>query len=110
MAKTKATSSSSSRTTKSTESDPLKESKRSKELRHEEQRLRNIDSAKRSRERLKFEDKWMQVQTMETSDRIGRLEREVKELSSQVGDSSRRRRQSKHQCNEERPAWFGQPF
>lgn len=88
--------------------------------RHEQQRLRNIQSAKRSRDRLKHEDKWMEVQASENADRIRKLEQKVTSLSQELLSSSSRKPSrsstssfsSNHDLSrtEERPSWFGQPF
>lgn len=110
MPKTTSAPSSKSGSSKKSAGTSKDESKKSREVRHEEQRRRNIDSAKRSRERLKFEDKWMQVQTLETSDRIGRLEKEVGDLSAQIGKSSRSQRSQGSESRDDRPSWFGDAF
>lgn len=88
--------------------------------RHEQQRLRNIQSAKRSRDRLKHEDKWMEVQASENADRIRKLEQKVTSLSQELLSTASRKptrpTASSYSTNnnlsrtEERPSWFGQPF
>lgn len=84
--------------------------KQYKETRDEQQRIRNIDSAKRSRERLRFEEKWMQVQAMETADRIGRLEKQVSAIWSEVDPDRARNGSSSRSKGEEKPSWFGAEF
>lgn len=87
-----------------------KREKKTKETKDEEQRIRNIDSAKRSRERLRLEDKWMQVQALETADRIGRLEKQVSDLYSDIASGSGKNRKSSIESREEKPSWFGDAF
>lgn len=76
----------------------------------EERRLRNIESAKRSRARLRNETAWMQVQMSENEDRMRYLEKKVKDLTDELR-TPQRNRSSKHSPHpEKRPDWFGEPF
>lgn len=110
MPKKTSKSSSKPESTKKSKESSKPDAKTSRDVRFEEQRRRNIDSAKRSRERLKFEDKWMQVQALETSDRIGRLEKEVGDLSAQIGKGSRSEHPQGNESRDDRPSWFGDAF
>lgn len=78
-------------------------------------RQRNVESAKRSRDRLKNEPLWMHVQLSENEDRMRKLEKCVHELTSELKSSSRSRTRRPVKGHDfakqgERPAWFGEPF
>lgn len=78
---------------------------------NEAQRRRNVESARKSRDRLKHEEKWMMVQVLYNSDRIDRFEEDVAKLSAEVrriqADESK---EMSLDSKETRPSWFGQPF
>ena len=47
-------------------------------------RRRNVQSAKRSREKKNQEHRWVQLQVLENEDRIRHLEREVHSLTAEL--------------------------
>lgn len=75
----------------------------------EQRRLRNIESAKRSRDRMKNEPQWMELQMNENKDRIKLLERTVETLTNELTGMDRRKL-GKKRGGDDRPAWFGEPF
>lgn len=75
----------------------------------EQRRLRNIESAKRSRDRMKNEPQWMELQMNENKDRIKLLERTVETLTNELTGMDRRKSVKKRGADD-RPAWFGEPF
>lgn len=81
----------------------------------EQRRLRNIQSAQRSRDRLKNEPKWMQVQMSENEDRMRYLEKQVIELTEELSKTKDKRNTGRPKGRDsyqesDRPAWFGDPF
>lgn len=85
--------------------------------RREQRRIRNIESAKRSRDRLKNETTWMEMQVQETNDRMRALERRVKDLTDELSTPSRTSRINSPDklrrtmtFTPDRPKWFGEPF
>lgn len=82
----------------------------------EQQRRRNIESAKRSRERLRNAEKWMEIQIAENEDRISRLENKMRTLSQELATpDGRKKKRSQGSASgpsdsSQRPSWFGQPF
>ena len=96
---------------------PEPSAERSKIL--EQRRLRNIESAKRSRERLKNEPEWIEIQMRENEERIIQLEKKIGGLEQELQTSPKKPasssvRHSIHFGNipktEKRPEWFGEPF
>lgn len=86
-----------------------------KDRRREERRLRNIESAKKSRERLKNESSWMQIQMNENEDRMKHLEKTVRDLTNELKSPPRHLRKSSASRKrvteiEDRPSWFGEPY
>lgn len=78
-------------------------------------RVRNVKSAKRSKDRMKNEHIWMEVQTLENEDRIKFLESRMDALVAELESGPRKAKTSKQTFFEsanlnERPAWFGAPF
>lgn len=73
-------------------------------------RQRNVDSAKRSKDRLKNEHKWMEVQMSENEGRVRELERRARDLASELEKPSKNHRSVKPTGKDNRPAWFGEPF
>lgn len=78
-------------------------------------RERNVQSAKRSKDRLKNEHRWMEIQTLENEDRIRFLERRMDVLIAELErppSQSRSPKPASHQCSlsTDRPSWFGAPF
>lgn len=61
----------------------------------EQRRLRNIESAKRSRARLSGEAAWMAVQMSENEDKIKHLERVVETLSTELEGNGKKRSSEK---------------
>lgn len=84
----------------------------------EDRRLRNIESAKRSRERLRREPEWLEIQMRENEDRIKVLEKTIGGLEEELNPKPRRKtertRHPKHSGKQssvdKRPEWFGEPF
>lgn len=80
----------------------------------EQRRLRNIESAKRSRERLRSEPSWMKVQVYENSERIRKLENALDSLEKEVPRSSQKQLSKRAQKgaadSEKRPNWYGDAF
>lgn len=80
----------------------------------EARRVRNIESAKRSRQRQKAEDNWMRESLCENEERIRRLERQVETLSAELGNVPKVRgasgRHTSDDTQSDRPAWFGDAF
>lgn len=87
----------------------------SKEERDLMRRRRNVQSAKRSREKKNQEHRWVQMQVLENEDRIRHLEREVDSLTAELTSPPKKPNRSQHskhpkQSQPDRPAWFGDPF
>lgn len=83
-----------------------------KAIRDEMRRRRNIESAKRSRERKQQQERVVEMQVYENERRIRYLEQQVRDLSNEletpspyIGHSGQRR-----SSRDSRPAWFGAPF
>lgn len=76
----------------------------------ETRRRKNVESAKRSRERLRNEHKWMKIQMLENEDRVRDLEKRVNELASELRAPPRKGRNGQANVPSERPHWFGEPF
>lgn len=84
----------------------------------EQRRLRNIESAKRSRERLKNEPEWIEIQMRENEERIVQLEKTIGGLEQELQTTPKKPasgvRHSIHfgnlNKNDKRPEWFGEPF
>lgn len=90
----------------------------------EQRRLRNIESAKRSRERLRREPQWMEVQMKENEERIRMLENTIGGLTKELQKKPKKKneavrhsihfgKQAQHHPHfhgEKRPEWFGEPF
>lgn len=79
----------------------------------EERRLRNIESAKRSRDRLKNESNWMHIQMNENEDRMSHLEKTVHHLTNELTSPPRRNKKSSSSVknqNEDKVSWFGEPY
>lgn len=78
----------------------------------EERRRKNVESAIRSRERLKNEQNWMSVQMKENDDRMKKLERQIEELTEEltVPQKSRSSKMKATSGHGDRPSWFGEPF
>lgn len=80
----------------------------------DKRRKRNVESARRHKQRLKNEYNWMRIQAEENESRIKQLETEVRdltvELTSPPGKSSRKKAQPNSSSTENRPSWFGEPF
>lgn len=83
---------------------------RSREDIIEQRRLRNIESAKRSRARLNNEQKWVQIQMKENDDRMRTLETQVSLLTKELAVPSRKSKKESKGMDEDRPAWFGEAF
>lgn len=89
----------------------IKESdKESRKAIQEERRRKNIESAVRSRNRLKNEHQWMVIQMRENDDRIKKLERKLTELSDELTQSHSRPSKKSNSSQSDRPKWFGVPF
>lgn len=78
-------------------------------------RVRNVKSAKRSKDRLKNEHIWMEIQTLENEDRIKYLENRMEVLVAELESGPRNSKTSKQkhyqiQDDKNRPSWFGTPF
>lgn len=102
-------------------SDSSKSNSRAKMTRDEyrqARKARNIESAKRSRSRLKNRAHWDLIQIEENKDKITQLERRVHELSEELMESPRKSKQKRKDAlqnafdnkYEQRPNWFGEPF
>lgn len=91
---------------------PTSNAKRSSDSdkKSESRRRRNVESAKRSRERLKNEHKWMEIQLSENEDRVRKLEKRVKDLTSELMAPPRKGRNGLANVHSERPSWHGEPF
>lgn len=76
----------------------------------EERRRKNIESAVRSRERLKNEQNWMAIQMSENEDRMKRLEKKIDQLSQELSGSKSRSKKGSSSSQNDRPKWFGEPF
>lgn len=102
-----------------------------KEQRDKQRRRRNVESAKRSRDRKNEEERWKQMQILENEARIHYLESKVKRLQDELTATQPRSRppytqqqhkklpKHKHKTPrtsqhskklEDRPSWFGDPF
>lgn len=97
------------------ESKPPSRSESPRDRREELRRIRNVQSAKRTKDRLKNEHRWMEIQTLENEDRIRLLERRIDILTAELerpspSSSSVRPPLCSPPPNTERPAWFGAPF
>lgn len=85
--------------------------KNGKDSIREERRIRNIGSAKRSRDRLKTQHKWMEIQMNENDDRMNNLKVQLTELIDEVSSTPSIKNRNKKKIREDdRPVWFGQPF
>lgn len=78
-------------------------------------RVRNVKSAKRSKDRLKNEHIWMEIQTLENEDRIKYLESRMEVLVAELESSPTKSKASKQKHyqmpdGKDRPSWFGAPF
>lgn len=79
----------------------------------EDRRLRNIESAKRSRDRLQNEPSWMKVQVSENNQRIRQLEKTMDDLERTVPGSrvsSKKNTAGRPGTTEKRPKWYGDAF
>lgn len=77
----------------------------------EDRRRKNVESAIRSRDRLKNEQHWMSIQMQENEDRMRNLEKKVVELTEElVGSKSRSSKKARPYVPDDRPKWFGEPF
>lgn len=101
-----------------------KQSKKETSKGENSRRKKNIDSANRSRDRLKNEHKWMSVQMSENEDRMRRLEKTIDSLTSELDtsapqsskkdnagpSSSRKDKTGGSKDKSDRPKWFGEPY
>lgn len=76
----------------------------------EDRKKRNVQSAIRSRDRLKNETNWMSIQMSENENRMKNLERQIESLQNELTSSKPRERSKQNSSQKDRPAWFGQPF
>ena len=89
-----------------------------KEEKIQGRKARNIESAKRSRDRLKHSDRWVMLQIEENKDMIAKLEKQVDSLTTELLESPRKsskKKADRHRFEFEdksqgRPEWFGEPF
>lgn len=84
----------------------------SKEKKKEERRRRKIESAKRSRERLRNEPHWVELQLADNRDRIDKLSQTVEQLSEDLHRpaGSTKSQQDSSSTPSKRPSWYGDPF
>lgn len=125
-------------TTNLTQVSPVSATELTKEQRDYQRRRRNVQSAKRSRERKREEQRWIEIQVNENEDRLRHLESQVSALTAELNRPPRFKKShpsashnhitappirpdshshSHHSFRnsfqppaEERPAWFGAPF
>lgn len=80
----------------------------------DKRRRRNVESARRHKQRMKNEYNWMKVQTDENAQRIKQLERTVQDLTMELARPSEYTKHTKPRPggshNDARPSWFGEPF
>lgn len=98
------------------ESNDTRRSGKAREQILEQRRLRNIESAKRSRARLSNEQNWIAVQMSENDERMSHLEKKVHELTVELTKPKKSavKREHHHPSKQQRKdghqAWFGEPF
>lgn len=77
----------------------------------EQRRERNLEHAKRYKERVKNEPLWFALQYEENEDRIRNLERKVRKLTEEAtAPPLSRHSHFMEPQHEKRPDWFGEPF
>lgn len=77
---------------------------------NDERKRKNVESASRSRDRLKNETNWMAIQMSENEDRMNKLEREIDSLQKELNTTSKKKPSKNSSTQKDRPAWFGKPF
>lgn len=72
---------------------------------------KTVENAKRYKDRMKNEHRWLEIQAIEKEDRIQQLEGTIQSLSKELSKSPKKRK-SKHPPDDQnkRPSWFGDPF
>lgn len=76
----------------------------------DERKKKNIQSAVRSRDRLKNEQEWMSVQMSENEDRMKKLAKEIDNLETELKEPKAPKTRTSSSSQKDRPDWFGKPF